>query len=390
MRLPSEAELSKEQREACNLDPEGINLVVGPPGSGKTVVAIFTKNILENIDEEVTATAWNNVLAVYGGMELTFEKWLGKWWHQLTGQRFPSYKAEGEYRYLPDYSKAMELAGTELRDEISRNSYWGQLILDEAQDLPEEAHSFMALILKISEGASLGASSLLVLADENQRLSSRSASISQIEKALFLTKERIYELKANYRNTEQIAKFSRCFFTGTKSGIPDLPNRQGDRPKLFKGVKTAASVDKIANFIETFPDQEIGVLVNYTRQRKRFLFNLKKKLKGKRITVQTYGSSSEEKKNVSKMKFDKGGVVTVLCYASAKGLEFDHVFLPELHQLPVGQDEDFLAQKMNLYVMTSRAREGLTLMMDDEEKKSDFWRLMPNDNELHDLIDVRD
>ena len=127
-----------------------------------------------------------------------------------------------------------------------------------------------------------------------------------------------------------------------------------------------------------------------SRQRKRFLFNLKKKLKGKRITVQTYGSSSEEKKNVSKMKFDKGGVVTVLCYASAKGLEFDHVFLPELHQLPVGQDEDFLAQKMNLYVMTSRAREGLTLMMDDEEKKSDFWRLMPNDNELHDLIDVRD
>ena len=185
MRLPSEAELSKEQREACNLDPEGINLVVGPPGSGKTVVAIFTKNILENIDEEVTATAWNNVLAVYGGMELTFEKWLGKWWHQLTGQRFPSYKAEGEYRYLPDYSKAMELAGTELRDEISRNSYWGQLILDEAQDLPEEAHSFMALILKISERASLGASSLLVLADENQRLSSRVHQFLKLRKRFF-------------------------------------------------------------------------------------------------------------------------------------------------------------------------------------------------------------
>ena len=74
---------------------------------------------------------------------------------------------------------------------ISRNSYWGQLILDEAQDLPEEAHSFMALILKISERASLGASSLLVLADENQRLGSRSASISQIEKALFLTKSNL-------------------------------------------------------------------------------------------------------------------------------------------------------------------------------------------------------
>ena len=88
------------------------------------------------------------------------------------------------------------------------------------------------------------------------------------------------------------------------------------------------------------------------------------------------------------MQFDNGGVVTVLCYASAKGLEFDHVFLPELHVLPLGQDIDADTQKMNMYVMTSRSRNGLTLLMDDAEMISDFWKILPNHNELSDLVDI--
>ena len=70
------------------------------------------------------------------------------------------------------------------------------------------------------------------------------------------------------------------------------------------------------------------------------------------------------------MKFDTGGVITVLCYASAKGLEFDHVFLPELHNLPLNQDDDKDVERMNMYVMTSRARNGLTLLMDDAEMQT--------------------
>ena len=78
MRLPNDSELSLEQREVCMSDPEGVHLVIGPPGSGKTVVAIFTRQVLQRMEEQVTATAWNNVLSVYGGMEVTFETWLRK------------------------------------------------------------------------------------------------------------------------------------------------------------------------------------------------------------------------------------------------------------------------------------------------------------------------
>ena len=388
MRLPNDSELSLEQREVCMSDPEGVHLVIGPPGSGKTVVAIFTRQVLQRMEEQVTATAWNNVLSVYGGMEVTFETWLRNWWRELTNSSFP-YTLDPDSNYRrPDYLKAIELASADYKEKISKNNYWGQLILDEAQDLPKEAHTFLAAIRIMSAESISGPSSLLVLADENQRLSQTSSSLGDIKRAMFLTDDDIYMLTKNYRNTEQVAKFSRTFFIGTKSGIPDLPLRQGERPVLYKNIKKMATIDKIVNYIRTYPNHEVGVLVNFTKQRRSFVFQLEEKLKGTNIKVQTYGSSQRERASVGNMQFDNGGVVTVLCYASAKGLEFDHVFLPELHVLPLGQDIDADTQKMNMYVMTSRSRNGLTLLMDDAEMRSDFWKILPNHNELSDLVDV--
>lgn len=389
MRLPSESELSMEQREVCMLDPTGINLVIGPPGSGKTVVAIFTRKMLENMEEEVTATAWNNVLSVYGDMEVTFERWLHKWWRDLTDTNFPfTLDPDSNFR-RPDYLKALSLVYSDFKEQISKNNYWGQLILDEAQDLSQHAHTFLAAVRQMSEPPfSNQTSSILVLADENQRLSKTSSSIDQISKAMFLKEDQVYKLTKNYRNTEQIAKFSRTFFIGTKSGIPSLPSRQGERPALHKNINKMASVDKIVNYIKTYPNHEVGVLVNFTKQRRSFVYQLKEKLKGINIKVQTYGPRKDEKAALSDMAFDQGGVVTVLCYASAKGLEFDHVFLPELHVLPLNEDIDLDTQKMNMYVMTSRSRSGLTLLMEDPDMTSNFWRILPNHNELNDLIDI--
>jgi DNA helicase II / ATP-dependent DNA helicase PcrA len=68
--------------------------------------------------------------------------------------------------------------------------------------------------------------------------------------------------------------------------------------------------------------------------------------------------------------------VTVLCFASAKGLEFDAVFLPELQTVPV-DDQNELVTKMNLYVMVSRARTHLFLLLTDPEKKTGIWSLLP-------------
>lgn len=386
MRLPTEADLSKEQREVCNLSADDINLVIGPPGSGKTVVAVYTRRLLQRMEEEVTATAWNNVLSVYSDMEVTFERWLAKWWRDLTKESFPHKREHDDYMTRPDYNKAKDKL-SQFLEVIRTKNYWGQLIIDEAQDLPVDAHTLLATVQRLSESSEKGPSSLLVLADDNQRITSTSASLEEIRQALFLSSDNVYHLRKNYRNTQEIAKFSSIFYVGTKTGIPELPERRGDRPRFFKNIKKAATVDKIVNYAKTYPNHEIGVLVRYTKQRRSFVYQLEQKLKGTKIKIQTYGAGKEEKANVKKMKFDTGGVITVLCYASAKGLEFDHVFLPELHNLPLNQDDDKDVERMNMYVMTSRARNGLTLLMDDAEMQTPLWNLLPGYNQLSELVD---
>ena len=47
MRLPKEAQLSREQKEVCFAPSTGTVLVTGPPGSGKTVVALYRAKQLE-------------------------------------------------------------------------------------------------------------------------------------------------------------------------------------------------------------------------------------------------------------------------------------------------------------------------------------------------------
>ena len=47
MRLPSESQLSREQREVIAAPTEGTMLVMGPPGSGKTVVAMLRERALK-------------------------------------------------------------------------------------------------------------------------------------------------------------------------------------------------------------------------------------------------------------------------------------------------------------------------------------------------------
>jgi superfamily I DNA/RNA helicase len=63
------------------------------------------------------------------------------------------------------------------------------------------------------------------------------------------------------------------------------------------------------------------------------------------------------------MDFEEPGI-RVVNYASAKGLEFDTVFLPELQLLT--EDHTAPAFKMRFFVMTSRARDELYLMYSGE------------------------
>jgi superfamily I DNA/RNA helicase len=162
---------------------------------------------------------------------------------------------------------------------------------------------------------------------------------------------------------------------GLRSGIPELPTIVGDKPRVFI-ADLDSSVDRIVTYAKNHPNEEIGVLVQYNQTRTKIYNKLEHRLKGTAINVQTYGTKPEKHKDASKLAFDMPGTVTVLCFASAKGLEFDAVFLPELQTLRLeGGERDQV--RMALYVMCSRARKQLLLSIDDASGTHEIWKMLP-------------
>lgn len=372
MKLPNESQLSLEQKEVCFAPPDENILVVGPPGSGKTVVAVFRKTSMQKQNSQVQTLVHNHVLSRYTDVETTFLAWLSQWWRRATGSAAP--KDRSTQQFALDYDSMLSSARSEYRKAIARKGNWGHLIIDEAQDLDQRAHKLLAGVQeKCFPSDEMPA--LSILADENQRLTASNSTIDEITDCYLIAKSEVYQLTQNYRNTREIADLASEFYVGLSSGIPSLPDRRGDLPQCYETSQLNDAITKIANFVTLNPTQDVGVLVLYKGTRKKLYNRLKHRLPDSDVIVQEYESSGQAKENARALQFDKGGSVTVLCYASAKGLEFDTVFLPELQHLDpsrIGQVET----RMTLYVMLSRARDGLFLMLTDPERKSHARQLL--------------
>ena len=59
MKLPAESQLSREQKEVIAAPTEGTILVMGPPGSGKTVVAMLRERALKKRREQAALVVFN-------------------------------------------------------------------------------------------------------------------------------------------------------------------------------------------------------------------------------------------------------------------------------------------------------------------------------------------
>ncbi|MGL5336574.1 MAG: AAA family ATPase, partial [Enterovibrio sp.] len=124
---------------------------------------------------------------------------------------------------------------------------WGHLIIDEAQDFEPEFYSFLRMVaMQLDNGA------LTILADENQRLEEqRHSSLEDIRRALKLNNKsnREFKLTKNFRNTKQIANVARHFYVGLETGIPELPDREGNKPALIITCSFDEQIEYICNYL---------------------------------------------------------------------------------------------------------------------------------------------
>lgn len=398
MRFPKLTELDADQKKIYNgAPPTGSILVVGPPGTGKTVMAFHRAAFLQAMGKKKTDKALSprvimhgKVLSSYtimregvadGVATSTMHKWVYDWWKGMFGRGTPPIPEDDRFSF--EWNQMLvEVVGA--MPSLGGKSHWGHLIVDEGQDFSVDMYVALSAVSSVTpDSGGNSKPAITVFADENQRLAEgRNCTIEEIDDALSLPPARRFELRKNYRNTKQVAEFARHFYVGLPSGIPDLPSRVGSsKPRVvhaISGIETARS--RIANYARNNPDKDVGVLCMQDRVRKKIFNSIKSRLEGTNIVVQTYSWKEREEHPPEALKFDQGGSVTVLNTQSSKGLEFDAVFIIDPFQDNGGAS--IQQSKMRLYVMASRPREYLELLL--LNPPTGFKQLLP-DPSLYDF-----
>lgn len=374
MRFPSFSDLDLEQRNVYGGAPtDGAILVVGPPGTGKTVMAFHRAHRLKELGQDPSVVMFNRVLRDYSSSRSgvapdvptsTMHSWVNGWWRKAGMGKVPI--LAGDDPYAHDWMTMLDLVlDLGPGDKRIEKLDWGHLLIDEGQDFPEALYFALGKIMQhlSRHGAQ---PSVTVFADDNQRLNvNRNCSVASIASNLRIhgDSKRNFLLKKNYRNTLDVAKFAQYFQVGRSSGAATLPDRRGEVPlALF-----FRDLDEMAGFVirkaRLAPGKQVGILVHGWNSVVRKVFNQVSERAGKAgIIAQSYTWNSKSK--AKRLDFETPGTITVLNEKSAKGLEFDLVFYVGLEGMNTEQTGG-LNERMAMYVMASRAREELVLCFKD-------------------------
>jgi len=366
--LPRQDQLTKDQRKVLRLPAEGQYLIVGAPGTGKSVVALLRLQALANT-ENVHFLTFNHVLnhANKYLVDDSFEtkmnsamSWLYSLHWNACRQLIPE-----ENDYQPNYDqviKNFEKHGLKLDGH--------SLIIDEGQDLPPAWYEAVE---------SLHIENFFVVADQNQQITEHHSSRIELETCLALDSDDVIELKENWRNTMPIATFCSYFYTDKASPKPAIPDRPSvNIPILYEYDVLDKVKEQILKEYDFDPSKLIGVFVANNLKREDWVKRLAKDDNSRNNpspVIMTYSASQKGNVNID---FGQGGIV-VLNDMSVKGIEFDTVFIQtDGFQNKSGNEESL---KKRLYVMSSRAREKLYLFK-SQVQNSVLEAILPPEGEV--------
>lgn len=370
MRMPTFSELDSDQRGIYTESPTNrAVLVTGPPGTGKTVVAFHRALRLSKGGKPVTLLMFNNVLSKYADsvdMEhdisiCNLHKWVDQWFRRAYKKRLPS-----RGRFDINWQVVSEIIRETTDIPTLHRLCWGHLIVDEGQDFPVEMYeAFMALIdHPLLEETSRP--TLTVFADENQTITEKNSTLQEIRQTLDVgvRNRRYWRLNKNYRNTREISEFA-TFYQLTGRSAAKAPDRGGMKPQVLILPSHSAVSEHITNFVINNGQIEVGVLSFGKKADVRNIYNelknSKEEKKSKHL-LQMYVNGKAKESTHYDAKFLNFGAapsITVLHNKSSKGLEFDAVFVVNMHRDSRAFDASAQELIKDMYVVSSRARNML-------------------------------
>ena len=375
--LPGIQDLSKEQEAARVLPKEGQHLIVGGPGTGKSVLALIRARRHHRDRDKYLFLVFNHLLSRASG-QLFGDGLVGKTWigwfletfRTTAGRSVPRKQStENGFREI-DWPSVTGFVHALPEGKGHRQSPF--LVIDEGQDMPREFYSTLV---------ELGFDRFFVVADQNQQITEANSSRKDIQDCLALEADDVIELRHNYRNGYRVARLANAFYTGDPaSPPPELPAiAPGPAPILYTydGDKLHAVARAILRLADRDPRQLIGIIAPNNQVRKRYLEALRSvdaRLDNTPPRIETYHGQHR-----AEVAFDEGGILVINAQA-CKGLEFDTVVLADIDEHYVRRADPDSAKRL-FYVMVARARERVFMFV-KREGRNDILRIMPKDLDL--------
>ena len=378
--FPTYDELSYEQKEAVNMPFDKNNVIIGAPGTGKTIVAIHRiKKIYEVTKQKILMLVFNRALYNYIvevrkalGIEEIFEV--------STVNDFVYYnlyngKKEGKEKDLID--KPVPFIGNnkyntdwmKVKDDVKKiGRMYDHIVIDEGQDFNVSFYETLRYITKY----------ITVFADPNQSIQKDGASISDILRAL--NKESYFALTLNYRNSRNIVDFTRryCYdksiFAESYRDKDDLEVLNFDEDNYIGTIK-----EIICRYDE---NTNIGIIVpnikdkngNPDRKYEYGLYQRLKKELNKKYKVSVYYNENTqtyaEVKDLENVDFSINSI-KIFNYATIRGLDFDVVILIDnisdnIESIEEDDNKAKLIKELNkIYIASTRAKEKLYVLRND-------------------------
>ena len=350
MRLPTWEELSsvEEQLEVLEYPLDQSLFVVGPPGSGKTVLAMQRAQLA--LSTQMAPSKRLGVsLVTYNRMLRRLLVLLNKESHVniLTMNTFVwrDFKRRASGRVPPSgaekFSYDWNAIDTTLKRSKKTNFSRSHLVVDEGQDLPQAFFKYASQYVSAV---------MTVFADEDQALGDKRTQLGEIKVAAGLGDPII--LSKNHRNTPEISRLAEHFHSGGLPVAEVMREPTGELPRLIQAQGLNPAIELISNRLKNTGDC-IGVIVDRNNTGDAIYNGLRKRLPKDKVNIYKNDQKNENSINV----LEPG--VTVLNKASVKGQEFDAVYILELEKfIPCNTD----AQRRAMYMMCTRARNNLFLV----------------------------
>lgn len=328
----SEEELDDDQYSIRQLQ-DGNYLIEGCAGSGKTVLALHKAKEIKDLEKGTY------LIIVYT-----------KALESFIQDGIDSLGLDASCVYHYDEWKNISITEVDY------------VIVDEVQDFPKERIQHLINIAK---------KEFIFFGDDAQQIYSNKTNnmtLDEIKTIGNIHDKNHKHLYNNYRLPKSIAEYASFIATAPGSLVNRCKKQSGQKPLIIDYEDSKEELNAIRNIIQNEGWEDVGILVAINKQVKELKDYFTER--GFEVEYKYDDDIMGERKTYSTLDFNTT-LPKILTYHSSKGLQFDHVFLPNC-----GVDYKNNDFKDALYVAITRAAE--TLFISYFTKLSPFLSHIPS------------